>query len=325
MIQNYKNTKELIANLNKNKLNEIVKNIHEIFDVFDIPKNPNIEKRKKEEIINYISEKIAEYLKCFIMLLDESDYEILKTIILKPKKVNEKFLVDNKDFINTLLEKNILFKGDDLEISNEVNAALRSYLKDKQIIKKVQKTNYLYNAAAGIIVAYGVVDSSFFKKIVENIDENALDKLKYYNKKEYVIDSKKVISTKLTNKKKINSYLKNKKYKEFSNEELASLGNMKYHHSIKEYKKLIKMLKNNYVFKNSDITYIDSVVIIPYLYNSINEEETANKNLEETIIKLFEFKGDKLKNRMIQEIKVIRDVFPIWEYRGYTKNEVEKI
>ena len=131
-------------------------------------------------------------------------------------------------------------------------------------------------------------------------------------------------SKKLSNKKRINNYYKDDKYKGFTNKEYVEMGKNTYHHSIKAYKKLIKMLKNYYVFKNKDIDFIDKNIVIPYLYNSLNEEEIAYKNLEETIISLFEFKGDKLKNKMLLEIAKIRDEFPLWEYRGYTKMEVNK-
>lgn len=83
------------------------------------------------------------------------------------------------------------------------------------------------------------------------------------------------------------------------------------------------MLKSNYIFKNKDIEFVDKYIVIPYLYNSLNEEEIAKDNLEETVIKYFEFKKDKLKNKMLEEIIKIRDEFPLWEYRGYTKKEVE--
>lgn len=83
------------------------------------------------------------------------------------------------------------------------------------------------------------------------------------------------------------------------------------------------MLKSNYIFKNKDIEFIDKYIVIPYLYNSLNEEEIAKNNLEETIIKYFEFKKDKLKNKMLEEVTKIRDEFPLWEYRGYSKKEVK--
>ena len=57
------------------------------------------------------------------------------------------------------------------------------------------------------------------------------------------------------------------------------------------------------------------------IFGELNEEEKANKNLEDTILSLFEFKGDKLRLKMIEEITEIRSEFPLWEYRGYTKKE----
>ena len=79
-----------------------------------------------------------------------------------------------------------------------------------------------------------------------------------------------------------------------------------------------------YVFKNKDIEFVDENIVIPYLYNSLNEEDIAYKRLEETIENLFEFKSEKLKNKMLQEISKIRNEFPLWEYRGFTKMEVNK-
>ncbi|MDE6284378.1 MAG: hypothetical protein K2M17_01355, partial [Bacilli bacterium] len=186
-----------------------------------------------------------------------------------------------------------------------------------------KKQNSLYMLSEGIITAYGVISIEKFLEMTKSLDEKVLDKLENYYKKDFRIEEKQVISPKLTNKKRIEKYYKNQKLKEFTKKEFESLGELNYHHNIKSYKKLIKMLKNNYVFKNSDIMYIDKVIVIPYLYNSLNEEEKANKDLEETIIKLFEFKGDKLKQKMLEEIKNVRDYFPIWEYRGYSKNEVK--
>ena len=146
----------------------------------------------------------------------------------------------------------------------------------------------------------------------------------YYYKKDYKIEEKMLVSIKLSSKKRINKYFKDSNYKQFTNKVYVEMGKNIYHHNIKAYKKLIKTLKNFYVFKNKDIKFIDDNIVIPYLYNSLNEEEIAYKNLEETIVSLFEFKGEKLKNKMLQEISKIRDEFPLWEYRGFTKTEVSK-
>ena len=53
----------------------------------------------------------------------------------------------------------------------------------------------------------------------------------------------------------------------------------------------------------------------------INEEDIAKNTLEETVVRLFEFKGDKLKEKMLTEIIKIRNEFPLWELRGFSKAE----
>ena len=110
-------------------------------------------------------------------------------------------------------------------------------------------------------------------------------------------------------------------YKKFTIKEYIALGRSIYHHNIKSYRKFIRMLKNYYVFKKKDIEFVDKYIVIPYLYNKINEEEVAKCILEETIVKLFEFKGDKLKTKMLTEIVKIRNEFPLWELSGHSKME----
>ena len=204
--------------------------------------------------------------------------------------------------------------------------SFKKVFKSKSIANYVKKWDRIYKLMDGIIIAYGVVSKKYVDFIISGIENKELiyPKLEYYYKREYDINNTMIKSKKLSNKKRINNYYKDDKYKGFTNKEYVEMGKNTYHHSIKAYKKLIKMLKNYYVFKNKDIDFIDKNIVIPYLYNSLNEEEIAYKNLEETITSLFEFKGDKLKNKMLLEIAKIRDEFPLWEYRGYTKMEVNK-
>ncbi|MEG0794754.1 MAG: hypothetical protein RSG95_03050, partial [Bacilli bacterium] len=137
----------------------------------------------------------------------------------------------------------------------------------------------------------------------------------------YFIKNGAIISTKLNNKKRINKYLKSNVIKNFTKYELINLGNTTYHHGMKSYKKLIKTLKRNYVFKNHDILFVDNKIIIPYLYNSLNDEETARVNLEITISNYFEFNNEKLKELMLTKIIEIKKNFPLWEYRGFSREE----
>ena len=157
---------------------------------------------------------------------------------------------------------------------------------------------------------------------IERLDKKGSLKIEYYYKKNYKLTKEKVISNEISNKTKINKYLDNTVYKEFKNKELIQLARLTYHHSFKSYKKLIRTLKSNYIFKKEDISYVDTEIIIPYLYNSLAEEKKASKELLKTVDEQFEFNNEKLKDKIITLITEIRNNFPLWEYRGFSKSEV---
>lgn len=313
---------DYLQKLSKEKLQNIINDYNFLGKIFNY-ENLNTKKLKKDDLISKIGEIKEEYFKYFVMSLDLKDFNILKQLVFK--KVNNDFLKENRDFINYLLDKQVLFQEQELMMSWDIIDLFKKFIKDKEIVKYVKHWDRIYKLVDGVIVAYGVVSRKYFDIIVNEIveHEQIISKLDYYYKKDYIIDSKKIVSLKLTNKKRITRYAKNDKYKMFTNKEFVEMGNSTYHHNIKSYKRFIKMLKNNYVFRNSDIEFVDKNIVIPYLYKSLNEEEEANKTLEETVITLFEFKGDKLKQKMLDEIMKIRDEFPLWEYRGFAKVEVK--
>lgn len=315
---------EYIANLKKLKKDELAGIITKYNDLASIFNGFEFEDKKasKDNLANFLEENKYKYLKNLVMSLDLNDFETLK--ILLTKKCDTEYLNSNKDFINYLLDSRVIWQKDDLEITSDVKEALKKIIKEKEVVSHIKKWNSLYKFVDGIIVAYGVISRKHFETLINDLEEKdmIIQKLEFYYKKDYLIDSNKIISTKLSNKKKIDNYLKNVKYKEFTQKEFVAMGMNNYHHGIKSYKKLIKMLKSNYVFKKKDIEFVDLNIVIPYLYNSLNEEEVALKNLENIITDLFEFKGDKLKEKMLSEVKAIREEFPLWEYRGYTKVEV---
>lgn len=312
---------DYLQKLSKEKLQSIIDDYNKLGSIYNLDV-VNTKKLKKDDLIKKIDELKNDYFKYWIMSLDLKDFNILKQLVFR--KVNDEFLHENRDFINLLLEKSILFQEQELMMAWDVSALIKELTKNKEVVKTVKIWDRIYKIVEGIIVAYGVISRKYFDKIVSEIENNELilPKLDYYYKRDYIIDDKKIMSNKLNNKKRINSYLKNDKYKMFTNKEFVEMGNSTYHHGIKSYKRFIKMLKNNYVFRNSDIEFVDKNIVIPYLYNSLNEEDEAQKNLEETVITLFEFKGDKLKQKMLAEIMKIRDEFPLWEYRGFSKLEV---
>ena len=317
MLEQNKTFKEYLSNLKKEELNKIIECYNQLCIIFDYPKIEE-SKGKKEELINSLVNIKDNYFKGIIKLLDQKDFDSLTKIVKKP---SEEQLINNKDLINYLKEKHIFYTLDNLSVVTDID--LKKIISSKEVIKYVKKNNDLYKMMDGIIIAYGVIDLEYFNIIISSIDNFNLiiPKLEFYYKKDYKVLVDRIITNKLNNKKRINRYFKDKNNKSFTIKDYIKMGNNTYHHGIKSYKAFIKMLKNHYVFKNSDIAFIDKNIVIPYLYNSLNEEEKANKNLEDTILSLFEFKGDKLRLKMIEEITEIRSEFPLWEYRGYTKKE----
>ncbi|MBD8924185.1 hypothetical protein EGR52_12465 [bacterium] len=317
MIESEISYEEYLKSLKKDELNSIVANYNKLCSIYGFKKLEN-KKLKKEALVNEILECLNDYLKGVIMSLDKDDFEAIKSIL---KNNNNEVLNQYKNLINYLKSLKIIYQSDNLQISKEILEVIKKLIKDKEVANYIKENDYLYKLSEGIIIAYGVIDLNDFKEIIKH--EYIIDLLDFYYKKDFDITDEMLLSKKLTNKKRINKYYKDKDYQQFSLKDFLALGNNSYHHSIKAYKKFIKMLKNNYVFKKRDLDFVDINVVIPYLYNSLNEEEIASKNLEDTVISLFEFKGEKLKQKMLQEIKLIRKDFPLWEYRGHTKNEKE--
>ncbi len=318
MIESEISFQKYLESLKKEELNNIIKKYNSLCNIYEF--EASSVKKNKKDLVKEILNVLDNYIKGILMCLDLEDYQALLRIL----KVNDNELLNNnKDLINYLLDLKIIEQKDNLQIFKEIKTLIKRYLNDKEVINCIKKNDAIYKVSKGIIIAYGVVDIEHFKVLTGTANITSL--LDFYYKKDYIITDKMIYSEKLTNKKRIDRYYKDTNYKEFKTKDFLSLGTSLYHHSVKAYKKFIKMLKNNYVFKKSDLEYVDINVVIPYLYNSLNEEELAKANLEEIVISLFEFKGEKLKHKMMEEIMAIRKDFPLWEYRGYTKNEKEKV
>lgn len=308
-----KELKEYLEKLSKRELIAIINSFHVLSDLNNEQRSSTITGEKKDILIDYLIDYYPKYIKYIIKLLDKDDYGSLIKMIKKSSIIG----IDN-EFLKYLNNKYILFNNEmDKDTYNNIN----KIIKKKSLKRKLIENQKYYNLAKGIIIAYGVININKFREIINNDYYNKAIEL--YYKKDYIIDDKKAYSNNLTNKKRINEYLKNADIKEFKQKEFISLGNNKYHHSIKSYKKLLKILKRKYIFKNYDIMFLDNFIIAPYLYSSLNEEEKVNNNLNEVIDKYFEFNNTNLKSVIIKNISEVKKEFPLWEKRGKSLKEVE--
>ncbi len=292
---------ELIKSLKKEELLKIVNLFHQYCLIYNYPVSITISKAKKEDIINYIFAKLDIYVKCIIMSMDTIEFKQLK----KTKEYYIPTFIDNYLIINNIL-------------TLDVKKIINKYLKNKKVVAKVKANRKIYNIASGIMICYGALKTTTFKEL---IGEEAFLLVAIRKNSNYTILDDKIIVNKLTNKRKINKYVKNLNIRKFSKSEYEKIGKNTYHHSFNAYKKLIKVLKSNYLFKQKDISFLDQVIIIPYLYNNTKEESLAFNNLNQIIDNYFEFGTSKLKERIISSIKLIKEEFPLWEYRGKSLKE----
>lgn len=315
--------KDYLKKLKKDELTKILKDYNYLAKIYE-KEELTTTLNKKDALVEAIDGVKNEYIKFLIMSLDLKDFSSITKIL--GKRVKKEILDECKELIKYLLQKRVLWQEDDLAITEDIYRIVKKTIKDKSVVRYVKIWDNNYKYVAGIIIAYGVVDRGYFDILISGLKNNnhLIEKLDFYYKRDYKITAKMLTSNKLTNKKKIDKYLKDINYKEFNYKDFMALGSSTYHHSIKSFKRLIKVLNNNYVFNKNDILFVDENVVIPYLYNSLNEEDIANKKLGETITSLFEFKGNKLKEKMLVSIKEIREEFPLWEYRGFSKLEERK-
>ncbi len=292
---------DLLKKLKKEEILKIVNLFHQYCLFYDYPIAEEINKEKKENIISYLMDKLDVYVKFVISSIDYKELEKLKK---------------TKDYNLELFKKNYLIINDTL--SSDIKKLISQYLKNKSVNKKIKENKEIYLLARGIMTCYGALPLSLFKTL---IGEKEYLLISINNDNLYKIEDDKIYINKITNKRKINKYIKNNDLKKYSKNAYLKLGNNTYHHTFTTYKKLIRVLKNNYLFKNKDINFLDEKIVIPYLYNNTKDEDMALNNLDEAILKYFEFGNSKLKEKIISSLKLVREEFPLWEYRGRSIKE----
>ena len=202
------NYKEYLTKLKKEELVKIITIYNKLCDIFECEKISDT-KSKKDILINNIVNVKDNYLKYIIMSLDLKDYEDLKKIL---KKNDTKTLNEHKELINYLKDCFIIFQNDNLEVPNDLD--FKNCFKNKEIQNYVKKWNRIYDLANGVIIAYGVVSKEYFSFITSGTEDKeiVIPKLDFYYKKDYKIEEKMLVSIKLSSKKRINKYFKDKNY-----------------------------------------------------------------------------------------------------------------
>ena len=306
-----KTFENFLDNASKSELSKVLNSFNELSNIFgyDVLVPVGL---KKEELVNYLINNKKTYITCIIKTLNYMEY----TELLKGKYSNKLF-----KYIESLY-----LVDSDGNVYSDIQLLFKELLKNKKVIMNAKKMSEIETIIDGMIVAYGVISIEYFEEVLSkycNVD-GILEILKIKSHDNYIINNKMLLSTLLTNKNRIVRYYDDENYKEFSIKELKELGNNIYHHSIRYYKSLMKILNNNYVFGKKDIKFIDESIIIPYLYTSLNEESDAKDILVKKLEDFFEFREEKIRTRIYDNIVGIRECFPLWEYRGFSIVEVEE-
>ena len=310
MAKDNKTFNDYLVNLKKEGLNAIVDSYNRFATIYN---EATIVTKglKKEDIIGLIEKNKSNYVEYILSITSTLERKEIESG--EYSKTSQKYLAK----YHLLDEDGILF--------SDIKKVVDKLLKNNEFIKKMKDWDNVNNIINGLIIAYGVVDTDYVKDVLSKYcDYEQTMALLKLGSQDYSIEKKKIVSKLLTSRKRIDRYYSDNNYKEFSIKELQKLGTNKYHYDIKEYNKLMSILKNYYVFKRKDIKFIDENIVIPYLYTSINEEDAAKDTLMTKLEEYFEFREDRLKERLYKQVDGIRDNFPLWEYRGFSKKEVEK-
>ena len=156
---------DYLQKLSKEKLQGIIDDYNNLGNIFNYD-SINTKKLKKEELIGKINEIKDNYFKYFVMSLDLKDFNTLKQLTLK--KINNDFLNENRDFINYILDKEIIFQEQELMISWDTIDLLKNIIKDKEVVKYVKNSDRIYKLvdAEKFMITEGIVNhKSYFHEV----------------------------------------------------------------------------------------------------------------------------------------------------------------
>lgn len=303
----------------------------------ELIKIKNMAKKKKDNAINYVLENMNEIIKTYIKVLPTEILNQLKKIS-KSDGVVSYNIYENLYSLHFLLflKRNALGrvyfdnKNDiiNIYIPSEFKNIIKDALNDKNIIKENNKNNKIYKFTLDCMDTYGILTMDELYRLCSkfklgiNIDElnTILNSYLFvdegFNLYEYE-DSMLVANLEFdydeaTNFYENNTYNLNEK---LTLNDIENIGNYKYIHKLKSYKKLINWLDDRYVGIKEDHELIDELIVIDYITSAQTSLDTANKNFKINIDEFLEI--DIYEKNIVA--KMLEDIFlesPKWSKRG---------
>ncbi len=283
---------------------------------------------KKSQKIALFINNLDNYLENLVKIFSEDEYKVFK--LLSKRKSYKKSLLSETE-INIL---EILKVYNLAYIETKKNEEYYYIYPDikKMLFKTINKNNYKYillwkdkiNFVRGIINVFGIVSfDDLFLIYTKNYSETKEQLLKVLNKQISIHKYYKIGEI----KKKIYIYNYNfsslKLAEEFINENdldkygyltYIEYGNRTFKYN-KEYKRLIKLIKRNYVYKKTDLMKFINISLNKYVDLYQIDVDMAQKFLKKCLKDKFEFKNDELESKLMIQIEKLAKEEPRWVRR----------
>jgi hypothetical protein len=307
---------------------KLINKFNKLYDIYYNEKR-KLKKEDKKSEINNLYLFLDEYLKCFLLNLSYDNIKTLKRV-LKYNKLRKIELSKKELFIYGCLDKYSLCfinkenKSIEYIIYKDIKDSFDKLLNDNSFINLIKKNDLKLKLVKGIVEAYGALDINELKEIyIKFYPEDNLDELIYKincnvlmnnnfkvqkNKKDVLIIFSKYFKT-LDDTKKI--FKKKVSKPIYSYDEYISMSDYDYYYN-NEYKNLLKLIKHNYAFNNNDLNEFKEVVLNPFVVSYKMENKDAEEKLKENIKLRFEYKNDKLEDKIFKQIILVASNEPVW-------------
>jgi hypothetical protein len=320
--------KDYLDNNTKINNEKLINKFNKLYNTY-YNKNKKLKREDKKTEINDLYLFLDDYLKCLVLNLSYDNIKILKKTLKNNK--SRKIELNNKElFIYSFLDKySLCFTMKEKNnivyiIYNDVKDTLYKLLKDEATINLVKKNDLKISLIKGIIEAYGALNidelkdfyqkfypKDDFKEILNLINCNTIlnnnFKIQKDKKGKLIVFSKyfkTLDDTKKIFKKKVAKPV-------YTYDEYISYGSHDFIYN-NEYNNLLKLIKHNYVFNSSDLDEFKEIILYPFIVKYKMEDKNSEKELKENIKLRFEYKNDKLEDRIFKQIILVAINEPVW-------------